>query len=655
MTAALPAFLTDASLKLLIFGGKGGVGKTTSATATALHLASTRPTARVLLLSTDPAHSVADCLAGEAPPTNLCVIELSAEKEHAAFMERHAAHLKTIASRGTFLDGDDIDRFIELSVPGMDELMAFLRIAGWVAQDSFDVIVVDTAPSGHTLRLLAMSDLLTNWLEALDALLAKHRYMASLFSGRRKAPADSADTFLDELREQIETLTELLSDETRCRFVPVMLAEPMSVSETCDVVEKLDELDVAAPDIIVNRLLQPGSGDAFAPQRALQRDVLSELPHELSARALWGAPLAADEMRGVSRLARFVTGLTALDGHAFVGDVEHTPGVAARCEGIATLPPPSNRTQLLFFAGKGGVGKTTMAAAAAVRLASCGRRTLIVSTDPAHSLGDCLRVELGDDAQTLAPALDALEIDAAHEFDELREQYQDELEAVLESMFESVDLSFDREAMERLLDLAPPGLDECMALLRILDQLDRERDDGSPAYDCIVVDTAPTGHLLRLLELPELIEQWLSSLFAIFIKYDNIFRLPKLQARLVTISRGIKKLRATLADDTRCRVQVVSILTEMAFAEASDLIGSLRKMHVGVGNLFLNLALLEDQSELGIAVRSREAELRAKYAAAFRDINQVLVYRAGDPRGLANLALLATELYAGATAARMAA
>ncbi|QYO64811.1 ArsA family ATPase [Leptolyngbya sp. 7M] len=249
-----------------------------------------------------------------------------------------------------------------------------------------------------------------------------------------------------------------------------------------------------------------------------------------------------------------------------------------------------------------------------------------------------------------------MEVDAGAEFAALRETYREELEGVLDSMFRSVDASLDREAMERLLDLAPPGLDECMALLRILEQLERRGPDGSPWYDTIVVDTAPTGHMLRLLELPEVIQPWLSGLFAVFIKYDRVFRLPRLQARLVEISRGLKRLRGMLTDRSRCGVRVVSILTSMAHAECEDLVSALGRMGVGVDTIFLNLATSPEDgtiapssggSESGLAgaLRRREAGVRARYDASFPGIPRVVVHRVGDPRGLEGLTPLARGLY----------
>ena len=94
--------------------------------------------------------------------------------------------LREIAAAGTFLDDEDINQFLNLSLPGLDELMAFFEISSWVEARRYDCIVVDTAPSGHTLRLLAMPELIRRWLGMLEALLAKRRYMRRVFSRIRQ-------------------------------------------------------------------------------------------------------------------------------------------------------------------------------------------------------------------------------------------------------------------------------------------------------------------------------------------------------------------------------------------------------------------------------------------------------------------------------------
>ena len=177
MNRQMLPFFDKPGLQLLLFGGKGGVGKTTCATATALRLSALAPNRSFLLVSTDPAHSVRDSLAGYVPSSRLHVLELDAQQCLTEFREQNGGMLREIAAAGTFLDDEDIHQFLSLSLPGLDELMALLKISSWVESGQYDCIVVDTAPSGHTLRLLAMPDLIRRWLGVLEVLLGKRRYM----------------------------------------------------------------------------------------------------------------------------------------------------------------------------------------------------------------------------------------------------------------------------------------------------------------------------------------------------------------------------------------------------------------------------------------------------------------------------------------------
>jgi len=639
-----PAFLcTDTPL--LFFGGKGGVGKTTMACATAIRRATNWRDQRVMLVSTDPAHSVRDALDDVELPENLEVCEIDAAEEHARFMSQHGASLQAIGERGTFLTAEEINEFLSLSVPGVDELMSFVRLARWVEEDRADLYIIDTAPTGHALRLLGMPEVLGGWLEAVEAFLGKHRYMASVFGGGGDDPVEA---FIDELTESFDTVAEAWTDATLTQFVPVMNAEPMSIAETARLLGTLGSLGVSAPEIVVNRWAPAGSSAAIGAMATDQRKAMAEAPESIRAASLWMVPLLGAEPRG-GDLRRALDSMAALDVD---GDerLEATTIAAPAATGELSLPAPAKGdASITLFAGKGGVGKTTMACAAASAMAAEGRRVLLVSTDPAGSLGDALEREIGAEPIRIADRLQAAQIDAEAEFESLREQYVDELEAFMDQLLSGADLTFDREAMERLLDLAPTGIDEVMALVRVTDLL--EAGD----VDSLVLDTSPSGHLLRLLELPELLERWLSAVFRVLVNYENLFSLPRVNDRLLRLSRGVKTLRAMLTDAGRCRLVAVTIATRLATEETSRLLRGCEHLGVSVGGIIINRVTPESDDPLASSIARREREEIQRLRALCGDTSVCVVSYGAAPCGVETLRALGESLLGEKEALRAAA
>ena len=633
-----PGFLTDERWKLLLFSGKGGVGKTTASVATALTLASRHPDRSILLVSTDPAHSLQDSLADAPLPPNLKVIELDAQACLADFKEKNQPRLREIAVRGTFLDEDDINQFLELSLPGMDEIMGFLEISHWIKEETYDTIVVDTAPTGHTLRLMGMPDLMREWLETLDTLLSKYRYMKSLFHGSYRP--DDIDRFLDGLSSEVTQMEKLLKDSLLCRFVPVMLAERLSLEETLDLIQELKWLGINIDEIVVNRLYPESQCNLCKDIRFQQVRELSRLSREklFSDVHLWGIPMYPQEIRGMEGLLRFWDGVHQLQ----VSNLEDEPSrikIPPRVDDPIHIP--SSEVSMLLFMGKGGVGKTTLACATALQLAMGYEKKsiLLFSVDPAHSLSDCLNLDIGSEPTLVVPGLHAMEVDARVEFKVFKNQYQHEVKQFLTKLMPNMDLLYDREAMERLMDLSPPGIDEIMALTTVMDFLVKDR------FDMLVLDTAPTGHLIRLLEFPEIFDEWLKAIFGIFLKYQNIFRLPKITDRLIKISKDLKRLRALLHNPSKTVMYAVSILTEMSFSETCDLISACNRLVIPSPHLFLNLATPENDDPLCSSIFNQELAVKQKFASTFPATSQTIVYRQSDPRGLINLKALSEVLY----------
>jgi len=627
----LPEFLTSPTLRLILFGGKGGVGKTTTSLASAIHLARARPSNKILIVSTDPAHSLLDAVAGSTLPANLTPLEFNADELHVKFMTEHGGKLREIAARGTFLDKDDIDRFLSLSVPGLDELMAYVQISTWLTEKTYDTIVVDTAPTGHTLRLLAMPAFVDGWLGAMDALLAKHRFMLKAFGGRKTH--DAVEDFLDKLGLDLRRPTDILTDRAQCRFVPVMLPEAMSVEETTDLVTALTNLNISHPELIINRVMPADVGTVYQALRDRQSGVLNTLPDVITSSRVWVFPHATTETRGADILSTLWDSAIPLEHVLSRPRVAPASPAQAVFEVVGHVSAPPANIRLMLFAGKGGVGKTTMACATAIALSRrLTRKTLLVSTDPAHSTADCLQCPVGPTPDQIDAHLWALEINAEKEFITLRDLYRDEVEQLLSAILPGMDLSFDKDVMQRVLDLAPPGLDEVMALIRVTELMEGNK------FDLIILDTAPTGHLLRLLELPHIIEQWTQAVFKVILKFDKIIRLPKVTAELIRISRGIKKLRAVLVDAGRCRLHAVTIPTEMALAETSDLIARSRTIGLSLGELILNQVAPPGATDLERALYDADSQMVTKFMGQFPELSPAVVYRRSEPRGVETLA-----------------
>lgn len=624
---AQPGFFTDAGLRLLLFGGKGGVGKTTCAAATALHLAGQYPANTYLLVSTDPAHSLTDCFANQAVAKNLTLREIDPQDSLLRFRLRHQQHLRTIALRGTFLDEADITQLLDLSMPGMDEMMALLEIVTWVKEKSYTCIIVDTAPAGHTLRLLGLPELMRKWLLLLDSMLEKHRFMVKLFSKRYNK--DAADLYLEEMASDLRYLWTLLRSPVDCRFVPVMLAENLSLHVTRRMLAELAALQIPVRELVINRLVrQEPTCPVCSARAATQSRQLDEVALTFVAHEPWGLPLLLEETRGLFQLNALLAQLQRVDAWLPKASTDaNAPASLDRFSAAVDNPTdaPTPPMRMLLFAGKGGVGKTTLACATALRLAEEGKHKeiLLVSIDPAHSLSACMGQQIGAKELRLSRGLTAVELDCDAEFARFKQIYSDEINGVFARLSAQahVQIEFDQQVIERLMDTAPPGLDEMLAITRIVELLDENR------YDLIILDTAPTGHLLRFLEMPELIESWLKTFFGIFLKYRQVFTLPQITQAMVTLSKRLKRFHRMLVDPRQAALMAVTIPTEMAFEETQDMVAACQGLEVAVPVLFVNLVTPRGNCPTCTALRRSESLLLEKYQKSFPKQNMTTVYR----------------------------
>ena len=274
--------------------------------------------------------------------------------------------------------------------------------------------------------------------------------------------------------------------------------------------------------------------------------------------------------------------------------------------------------QIVIFGGKGGVGKTTAAAAFALTLARAEpkKKLLIFSTDPAHSLSDSCGEEIGRLKTGVAgnKNLDAMEIDPGEWFENLKQRYRSWTDELFDSLTGAsrMEIKFDREARRELVELTPPGIDEIAALGTISDLLDENR------YESIILDTAPTGHLIRFLELPQVALSWIRTFMKLLLKYQNVVKATQVAEELVALSKSIKRVVALLTDRERCEFVGVAIPERMSLAETVDLAKALDKLEVPMGKLLINGVIPAGNCEFCNSRREMQDEVVGEFRRSFK-------------------------------------
>jgi arsenite-transporting ATPase len=297
--------LENSDLKLIIFGGKGGVGKTSCAIATALALSENFKT---LLISTDPAHSVSDCLEQQIGfkvvkvegSVNLSAIEVVADEALSGFIREHQTELKKLLETSTNLDNDDIEEMMTLSIPGIDEVMSFKTIIDFMEEGHYDKYVVDTAPTGHALRLISSPRLLDEWIKVAARMRWKYRYMITSFSGSYQP--DAVDTFLLGLKKTVKKIENILRDNTKCEFIPVCIPEAMAIKETGRLLLDLGKSEIIPRQIIVNNVMISQECDFCRSRKAGQLPYLQEIRDTFTTLEKVEVPMFALEIKGLEAL-----------------------------------------------------------------------------------------------------------------------------------------------------------------------------------------------------------------------------------------------------------------------------------------------------------------------------------------------------------------
>ncbi len=451
-------FLQDPP-RFLFFTGKGGVGKTSIACATAIQLAEAGK--RVLLVSTDPASNVGQVfdiaignhvIAIPAVP-NLDALEIDPQAAAQAYRDRIVGPVRGIlpdaAVRGI---EEQLSGACTTEIAAFDEFTALLTDPKLVA--AYDHILFDTAPTGHTIRLLQLPGAWTSFLE----------------EGKGDASCLGPLSGLDKHRTQYRDAVDALSDPARTRLVLVARAQPSALREATRTRDELAKIGIREQFLVINGVLPEGEAKldplaaAIYSREQAALSVVDEQADYISLKPF--------NLMGPAALRQLLVEDAALPPATAASHPEiATPNLTALVDEIA-----KDQHGLVMLMGKGGVGKTTIAAAVAVELAHRGLPVHLTTSDPAAHL-----------AETLHGSLDNLTVSRIDPHAET-ERYR---QHVLETKGAHLDAE-GRALLEE--DLRSPCTEE-IAVFQAFSRIIREA-----GTKFVVMDTAPTGHTLLLLD-----------------------------------------------------------------------------------------------------------------------------------------------------------
>lgn len=469
------------------FSGKGGVGKTSMACMHAVRFADQGQ--KTLIVTTDPASNLADMfeqvIGHQIQPIttvpNLWGMEIDPDRASEEYVENVIAPLR---------EGfpEEMIKVIEeqMSGPCTTEVAAFDRFTDFLASSNgdkldFEAVIFDTAPTGHTLRLL---ELPAEWSVSIENALEG--------SGQTCIGPAAA---VQDAKRKYEHAMAVMRDAERTAFIFVLHPEALAIKETERAVSEMGKLGIHTHRLIVNGIIpeQVSGNSLFGARAEMQSQYLEKIETELNL-PVQRMPLLPIEIKGIDGL-REIAGVF-FDGAtpASTDIVEQTSPInddqaLVQSAELHSLLEPNGSRRTIFFAGKGGVGKTVASCTSAVWLASQGHRTLLVTTDPAAHLSDVLGAPVGAEVSAVEGLsnLWAVNVDPRASAKIYKSRILDDARSrgrspeAIQVMAEELEAPCTEEiaAFDKFIELASQG-----------------------EWDVVVFDTAPTGHTMRLLELP---------------------------------------------------------------------------------------------------------------------------------------------------------
>ncbi len=469
------------------FSGKGGVGKTSMACMHAVRFADQG--LRTLIVTTDPASNLADMfgqtIGHQIQPItsvkNLWAMEIDPDQASEEYVENVIAPLRQGFP-------EEMIKVIEeqMSGPCTTEVAAFDRFTDFLASSNgddldFETVIFDTAPTGHTLRLL---ELPAEWSLSIENALEG--------SGQTCIGPAAA---VQDAQRKYEHAMAVMRDADRTSFIFVLQPEALAIKETERAVSEMGKLGILTHRLIVNGIIpeQVSVNSLFGARAEMQGHYLEKIETELNL-PVQRMPLLPIEIKGIDGLREIAA--VFFDGAATAGaDIEELGSsneddpTPLKFSVLHSLLEPNGSRRTIFFAGKGGVGKTAASCTSAVWLARQGHRTLLVTTDPAAHLSDVLGVPVGD------------EISAVEGLDNLWAVNVDPRASAKAYKSRILDDARSRGRSPEAIQVMAEELEApCTEEIAAFDKFIELASQGD--WDVVVFDTAPTGHTMRLLELP---------------------------------------------------------------------------------------------------------------------------------------------------------